>query len=384
MRNSIFLTLIVLLLFACHNKHNVEIKGEIKDGAKQKVYLEQINVDQVVRVDSAKTDRKGRFTFKTMVKMPYFYQVKIGDRETVTILAEPDSKIELTGTLEGLKDNYWVEGSEGSLWIKLLNFHLNKSQSVLDSLRKSYKALPAGELYNAERQKLSAAWDSVVVKQQNFSREFILKHAVSLASYYALYQKLDQYYVLLPDRDLQSFKIVASALQAMYPDSPYTKAIMNHLKQISKGIQNQRLLELMASTESTLPNISLPNINGDTISLASLKGKYIILDFNVLGTQDGRAYCNELKRIYDKYRSKGVEIYQVCLSKNILLWRKYVKDYGINWICVCDTDELGSRVVRSWNIKEVPANFIINKKFEIVGKNLNGQRLDDRLNDIIK
>jgi len=37
-----------------------------------------------------------------------------------------------------------------------------------------------------------------------------------------------------------------------------------------------------------------------------------------------------------------------------------------------------------WNIQRVPANYIINPKFEIVGKNLAGQRLEDRLNDLLK
>ena len=35
-------------------------------------------------------------------------------------------------------------------------------------------------------------------------------------------------------------------------------------------------------------------------------------------------------------------------------------------------------------VKSVPANYIINQKKEIVGKNLYGSRLEDRLNDLLK
>ena len=61
-RSSVF---VLLALAACTNKNNVKITGEIKEAENQKVYLEQLNVDQAVIIDSTKTDRNGHFTFKT-------------------------------------------------------------------------------------------------------------------------------------------------------------------------------------------------------------------------------------------------------------------------------------------------------------------------------
>ena len=143
-KNIAFLFVFFLALAACNDKNNVKISGVIQEGAKQKVYLEQLNVDNAVLIDSAETDRKGRFTFKTAVISPTFYNVKIGPKEFITFIAEPDDKIELSGTLQGLTHNYWVDGSESSLWIKLLNFQLHNTQTVMDSLRKTNQALSSG------------------------------------------------------------------------------------------------------------------------------------------------------------------------------------------------------------------------------------------------
>ncbi|MFR3852952.1 MAG: redoxin domain-containing protein [Odoribacter splanchnicus] len=373
---------ILLLLASCH-KDNVNIVGNIKEAVNQKVYLDQLNVDEVITIDSTQTNKKGKFSFKTTVETPTFFNVRIGPKESLTFIAEPDAKIELTGTYNGLSHNYWVEGSENSLWVKLLNFQLNNTHVMMDSLKKSFAALPAEA--TSERQKIAAAWDSIVNKQINFSKDFILKHAISPASYYALYQKFDQdNFILNPDNDLHSYKVVASSMKAMYPESQYTKAILNHLDQINKAIQNMKIKQLINNSEGSLPEIHLPNAQGDTIALSSLKGKYILLDFTVLNSKDGVGYIQEMKKIYNKFKNRGVQIYQVCLDPNKLAWQSLVKQLDINWICVWDPDGLKSRAAQMWNIQRVPANYIINPKFEIVGKNLAGQRLEDRLNDLLK
>lgn len=381
-KTIIFSAAIALLLASC-NKTNVSISGNIKEAGKQKIYLEQLNVDNIVVVDSTESNKNGEFRFKTFVEQPTFFNVKVGPKEAITFIAEADEDIELSGTLKGLSQNYWVDGSENSLWIKLLNFQLNNTVTQLDSLRAIYTNLTAE--CEAERHDILQAWDSIINKQITFSKDFILKHAVSPASYYALYQKFDKdNFILTPAEDLHSFKVVASSLKAMYPESQYTKAILKHLEQIAKGLQNERIRQLIANSENTLPEISLPNTKQDTIALSSLKGKYIVLDFNLLATKESKAYIDEMKSVYQKFKNRGLQIYQVCLDENQALWERLVQQHGINWVCVRDPQGLKSRAAQTWNIQNIPANYIINPKFEIVGKNLTGRRLEERLNDLMK
>lgn len=377
--------LAIVTLFSCSRKDQMKISGDIQNASKQKVYLEQLNVDQSVVVDSTETNRKGQFSFKREVTSPTFYNVRIGKNAFVTLLGEPDMHIQLKGNIEDLNNNYWVDGSEGSLWLKMLNYQLNRTRQTMDSLRNAYNTLPEGKAYDSIRVHLETEWDTITGRQIKFSKDFILKHAVSPASYYALYQKFDNdNFILTPETNLHSYKIVASALKAMFPESQYTKAILKHLDLIKKNDNILRLQQLIANSETTLPEIKLPNSEGDTIALSSLKGKFVVLDFSVLGGADGRAYAAEMKKVYDKFRNRGVRIYQVCLDQNRLAWQRLVKQYNITWDCVWDADALQSRIARRWNIRTVPANFIINPKYEIVGKDLTGRRLEDRLNDLLK
>ncbi len=376
---------LLLLLASCGPRNNVKITGEIKEGGNQKVVLEQLNVADAVVIDSTQTNKNGQFTFKMAIEQPTFYNVKVGPNEAVTVIAVPDEKLEISGKLKGLSHNYWVDGSENSLWVKLLNFQLRNTQTALDSLRKAYRSLPDEPAFADQRKNLSQSWDSVINKQVNFTKDFILKHAISPASYYALYQRYNNNeFILNPELDLHTYKIVASSLKAMYPESQYTQAILKHLGQINKNLRNERLRQLIANSESSLPEIRLPNAKGDTIALSSLKGKYVILDFTVLGAQGGKEYTQEMKNVYNKFRNKGVQIYQVCLDANRLFWQNQVQQSQIDWICVWDEEALQSHAAKSWNIQTIPANYIINPKSEIVGKNLTGRRLEERLNDLLK
>ena len=385
MRKILLLGLLVVLIASCSEKTNVEIIGAIKDAANTKVYLEQIDVSSRTTIDSTKINKNGEFKFKLNVELPTFYALRFSNNEQVTVIASPDEKLEISGTLNDIKNNYWVDGSENSLWIKLLNFQIARTNTLTDSLKTAYQAFPKEAAYDAQRQEYAKAWEEAVNKQINFTRDFIIKHATSPASYYALYQKIGHNMGVMDEfEDLHYFKVVASSLTALNPESQYTKAIMNHLKQISKAIRNQQLAAVINNTEGSLPDINLPDANGKLVSLNSLKSKLIVLDFGLITVKESQEYINQMKAVYDKFKNRGVEIYMVCLDKSKLFWEDAVKQNKINWICVWDEGALQSRAAATWNVKTIPANYIINQKKEIVGKNLYGSRLEDRLNDLLK
>ncbi len=385
MKHFFFWGLALFVLASCNNKNTVRIKGEIKDADKQTVYLDRIDVDNILTVDSAKLRSNGRFSFKATVTEPTFYTLRFGKNEAVTLLAEPEKEINITGDFNKLSENYNVEGSEDSEWIKILVRQLRNTQNRLDSLRKSYAALPAENKFNAQRRELEAEWDSTLVKQVRFSRNFIIDHAVSPASYYALYQKIDHAnFILNPETDLHSYRIVGTSMKARYPESQYTKALLSHHEQIMKQLKNQKIRDMIVNSDNDLPEINLPDIKGNPIALSSLRGRYILLDFTVLGADGSETYIQTLKNIYNKFKGQGLEIYQVCLDPNKLLWEELVRKYDIKWICVRDNEGLRSPAAARWNIQNIPANYIINKKYEIAGKNLAGKRLEERLKDVIK
>jgi peroxiredoxin len=384
MKHVLLTTGALLLLFSCGRDANILVNGEIKEAGKARVYLERIDASTVTTVDSTWVDARGRFSFATRDTLPVFLALRFSNNERVTLLASPGDTLTVSGTFNGIHENYWVDGSEDALWIKLLDFQVNRTAILTDSLRRYHDSIPPDDEFNDRRAAVETAFRAALERQVKFTREFIIAHAISPASYYALYQKIPPGIAILDEvADYQSFKIVASSMNALYPNSQYTVALMNHLKEIAKAIRNRQLLDLVNAAEGSLPAVRLPDIKGNTVSLDDMKGRLVILSFDLLGARESPARVRELQRVHDKFRARGVEIYQVCLDQNRLLWEEMVERLGITWTCTRDSSALQSRVAATWNIKEIPANYIINRQKEIVGKNLFGARLEERLEELL-
>jgi hypothetical protein len=90
----------------------------------------------------------------------------------------------------------------------------------------------------------------------------------------------------------------------------------------------------------------------------------------------------ELKNIYKKYKDKGLEIYQVALDQNKSAWITTVQETKLPWISVCDFKGIYSPAARLYNISKVPANYLINEKGEIIGKNMTTEELEKKFASI--
>ena len=124
-----------------------------------------------------------------------------------------------------------------------------------------------------------------------------------------------------------------------------------------------------------LYNIELPDIDGDTVSLRSLKGKVVLLDFTVYSIAGISSRNVGLREIYDKYRDRGFEVYQVSFDRNENFWSNSADN--LPWICVRDEAGQASQNLLLYNISELPTYYLINRNNEIVYR-------DNQINDLEK
>jgi len=129
--------------------------------------------------------------------------------------------------------------------------------------------------------------------------------------------------------------------------------------------------------------IELPTVKGDKISLSSLKGKVVLLDFWASWCMPCRSANKKLVKLYDKYKPKGFEIYSVSLDDEKADWEKAIRQDKISWLQVNEPNAWGAESARRWNISALPTTFLINKKGDVVAINIEGKELDKEITRLL-
>lgn len=150
-------------------------------------------------------------------------------------------------------------------------------------------------------------------------------------------------------------------------------------------------LTLVASADAQLPNITdprvqikLPDPKGDSVSLVSMKGKVIILDFWASWCVPC-AYANrELVQLYKDYKSKGLEIFSVSIDESKKAWQKAITRQRLTWTHVNDPGGWDAQTGLRWNVQALPTTYLINKNGDVVSVNLEGKELKENVKKLLQ
>ncbi len=380
---KIHLIVLVLAVFtlAC-NKHNgFVINGKITNAEGKYLYLDELKVASSIPVDSVELKKDGSFKFEGKISYPNFYLLRLNNKNFVTLLVDTAEIISVHGDAANFSHDYIVEGSPGSLLVQELNTKLTITKHKIDSIQNRINAYRFREDYSTQKIKWDQELIDIKENQIKYSKNFILKHPFSLSSVLALYQKFDDSNYVI--QDIQSLKVAASALNSFFPNSEHVKALYSNTQSLMAQEKSNKLQQYISENGVNSPDITLPNQNGRDISLSSLSGKVILLQFWSALNRDSRIQNEALVELYNKYKSKGFEIYQVSIDDNRDAWLTAIKQDGLNWINVGDMK--GSiNATNLFNVQEIPFNYILDKERRIVYKNLHGPALDQAVSKLTK
>lgn len=385
MKRILFLIALVLFLTGCNDKTKFTVNGVIKNSKEKYIFLNKIEVNTPIFIDSAKIKKNGSFQFKVKAKEPDFYQLGFNTSDFITLLTKPGEKISLTFSGKNLYDNYKVTGSPETAKLQILDNDLAETKIKLDSLSTVYTKASSEPGFDVKGPALQAEYTSVIKAQRKKNIEFIINNVSSLASIKALYQRLNtDTYVLYDPHDLQYLKIVTDSLRLHYPNSKQVQALAHDFEKEMNQLYVSKIQEIAKDIPKTNLNPDLKNTNGERIALSSLKGKYVLLTFWSVNSKECLAENLQLKKIYKLYNKKGFEIYQINLDENEARWKAAVKFDELPWISTREDDPGDPKNAILFNVKSLPANYFFDKESNIVASNLHGRDLQIKLDQLFK
>ncbi len=370
--------ILTTIFFSCSsNKNNFEVKGTIKNYKSDKIYLSRLTTTKKILIDSTQTDASGKFILSGKIAEPAFFVLYTPNSDYIHLIIHPKDKINLLTNLQNFSTEYIVEGSGDSKLVKKL---IDKQRSTLEKitiLSNEFDNIKGSPDFFQKKAKLDSAYYDLFEEHKKFSKELILKNPKSLVSIMVLYQQLGRNEPLFNYRkDFKYFNLVDSNLTILYPTSEAVKSLNRKVVRIRE--------QLNFTVGAIAPNISLPDPEGNIVSLSSLRGKYVLLDFWASWNTLSRTKNKMLIDIYSKYKEKGFEIYQVSLDRNKESWIKGIEENKLNWINVSDLKYWNSPVAMKYQVQELPANFLLDTAGRIIAKNLNGNDLEKNLKKIFK
>jgi len=386
MRNLFLLTVAVLFIQACSSESNeFTVEGNYENASGEKVSLIELKTEGMNKVDSTVLDDEGTFNFTGYTNIPKFFVVRAGERKSVTLIVKPEDNIRLTADLDNFNSTYQIEGSEDSREIMNLRRRLEASITRLDSLGRIFRENPDKESMQDLRGRLNKESRKIVDKHKEYTQDFIDRNLNSLASLMALYQQVGpRSYVLSPKEDFEYYKKVDSSLMAKYPNSDPVQSLHSQVEDMKSRLKEEQASNERLGIGKEAPNIALPNPEGDTVTLHSLRGEYVLLDFWASWCKPCRVENPTLVDAYKKYNDQGFEIYQVSLDRKRDAWEKAIKNDNLDWVHVSDLKFWNSSAAQTYNVRSIPANYLLNKKGEIIAKDLRGEALDKKLHEIFK
>ncbi len=376
--NQLIFIISLIMIISCNEKEpHFIVEGNVKGGTGKMIYLKKMQNNKLASVDSAVINEDNYFKLTGTTEKPRFYTLQTGSNEGITLIINKTDEIYIKTSIKKFSKAYSINGSVDSKLIRSLSGKISDSREVIDSLGREFKE----NRKNPEIASIKAELDSIYRETIRDTREylvsFIKKHPSSLASLMAVYQKVTpENRLITTEEHFDIYLLLDSALTKKYPG-------YEPVQRFHEQVQHAKEMKKKFSTGQPVPDIAFPSPNGDTISLSSLEGKYVLLDFWASWCNPCRIENKKFVRLYYKYADKGFDIYQVSLDKNKDDWVKAIqKDRIGNWHQVSDLQHWNSPLAAVYNIKDIPKNFLLDKEGRIIAKDINGEQLGEKLEEI--
>jgi peroxiredoxin len=380
--------LIIALAFAvsftaCRN-NTVEISGILEDPVRgEYIFLDELKSNELLSVDSVMISDDGGFEFKRKIKSPSFYLLKINQNNFLTMLLKPGEKIKMTSHSDSLNYPIVVSGSEGSELMAGYNKKLRTTIAKLSGLSQVHERYLGSPELPRIIDSLDNLADDYLNEINTYTKKYIDDNLSSLVSLVALYQQVaPSVYVLNPMKDISYFRKVDSSLFSQYPEYEPVISLHSQVQELAAMVETQSPAPA-GSGAMEVPEIALPNPEGDTIKLSSTKGSVVLLDFWAAWCAPCRIENPNLVKAYEMYHGRGFQIFQVSLDKTREAWIKGIEDDQLGkWIHVSDVRYWNSVVVPLYKIESIPANYLLDREGRVIATNLRGDALQRKLAEL--
>ncbi|RKR80430.1 thiol-disulfide isomerase/thioredoxin [Mucilaginibacter gracilis] len=371
MKKQLTTALILLPTILLAQQVNYQIHGRVGTlDAPAKAYL-TYRTDLGNTTDSA-TITQGNFSFSGKLDDPLKANLIISqDGENLRKLRKADAIV-----LYLENGNIAVEATDSVSHARINAGSLNKANQELtqallpytNQLRAAtltYRSLPKEQQNEQAEKEYDKKTDAIEQNQKIVLASFIKTHSNTIISLDAL-------------KTFGGYFPEASEVEPLY------NKLTADVKSSKSGVEYGKLLQSWKLTAlgAKAPVFAQNDKDGNAITLDSFKGKYVLIDFWASWCGPCRRENPHVVKAFEQYKDKNFTILGVSLDSKRDAWIKAVEDDKLNWAQVSDLKYWKNDVAVLYGVRAIPQNFLLDPNGKIIAKNLTGDKLTEKLQQI--
>ena len=368
MKKLIFKVLGLSILFflnSCGSSDNqFELIGnaDVSDGTM--IYVLQADQNNQPYIKDSTSVQSNSFKFKGVSSTPQisYIQVEGVNGYVLAILENGDIKADIdkdnisNSKVYGTKsnDDFIKYKSETKSLVDIMNNISSEAQNAIMS-GDVVTAMELEKEYNSkEREVMLYEWDFIVDNLDSYMSALLLE-------VFMIENKVNK------DSIIDVYESFSNRIKV----SDVGKNIADLLSQFEDPIEVGEIA----------PDFTAPSIDGPDVTLSNelVNNKVTLLDFWAAWCRPCRIENPNLVRLHKKYKDAGFDIIGVSLDRTREQWEQAVIDDNLPWTQVSNLNFWNDPVARRYSIRAIPQSYLLNKDGLVMGKNLRGQELEDRI-----